>query len=142
MEIRLEALRCDCDDGRMSNQLPPQSSDAEESIIGALLIDGEVMIEIAEILKPSDFYKPANGKVYAAIAALYEKQQPIDILTVSEELERRGRCGIGEEHGACGSGETDGLADGAELDHGEPPGCSLVAGAAGSVQSRLKIFKG
>ena len=75
----------------MSNQLPPQSSDAEESIIGALLIDGEVMIEIAEILKPSDFYKPANGKVYAAIAALYEKQQPIDILTVSEELERRGQ---------------------------------------------------
>ncbi|MFM2194141.1 MAG: DnaB-like helicase terminal domain, partial [Chloroflexota bacterium] len=43
----------------MSNQLPPQSSDAEESIIGSLLIDGDVMIEIAESLKPSDFYKPA-----------------------------------------------------------------------------------
>jgi len=52
----------------MSNQLPPQSSDAEESIIGALLIDGDVMIEIAESLKPGDFYKPANGKVYTRIA--------------------------------------------------------------------------
>ena len=59
-----------------------------------------------------------------------------------EQRERSGCGGIGEEHGACESGETDGLADGAELDHGEPPGCSLVAGAAGSVQSRLKIFKG
>jgi len=75
----------------MSNQLPPQSSDAEESILGALLIDGEVMMEIAESLKPSDFYKPANAKVYSAIMRLFEQGQPIDILTVSEELERRGQ---------------------------------------------------
>jgi replicative DNA helicase len=75
----------------MSNQLPPQSSDAEESILGALLIDGEVMLEIADSLKPGDFYKPANAKVYSAIQRLYEQGQPIDILTVSEELERRGQ---------------------------------------------------
>ena len=75
----------------MSNQLPPQSSDDEESILGALLIDGEVMLEIADSLKPGDFYKPANAKVYSAIQRLYEQSQPIDILTVSEELERRGQ---------------------------------------------------
>ncbi|MFM8813804.1 MAG: replicative DNA helicase [Candidatus Limnocylindrus sp.] len=75
----------------MSNQLPPQSSDAEESILGALLIDGEVMLEIADSLKPADFYKPAHAKVYSAIQRLYEQSQPIDILTVSEELERRGQ---------------------------------------------------
>lgn len=75
----------------MSNRLPPQSSDAEESILGALLIDGEVMLEIADSLKPGDFYKPANAKVYSAIQRLYEQSQPIDILTVSEELERRGQ---------------------------------------------------
>ena len=75
----------------MTNQLPPQSSDAEESILGALLIDGEVMLEIADSLKPGDFYKPANAKVYSAIQRLYEQSQPIDILTVSEELERRGQ---------------------------------------------------
>ncbi|MFM7782211.1 MAG: DnaB-like helicase N-terminal domain-containing protein, partial [Candidatus Limnocylindrus sp.] len=65
----------------MSNQLPPQSSDAEESILGALLIDGEVMLEIADSLKPADFYKPAHAKVYSAIQRLYEQSQPIDILT-------------------------------------------------------------
>ena len=75
----------------MSSQLPPQSSDAEESILGALLIDGEVMLEIADSLKPGDFYKPANAKVYSAIQKLYEQSLPIDILTVSEELERRGQ---------------------------------------------------
>ena len=75
----------------MSSQLPPQSSDAEESILGALLIDGEVMLEIADSLKPGDFYKPANAKVYSVIQKLYEQSLPIDILTVSEELERRGQ---------------------------------------------------
>lgn len=75
----------------MSNQLPPQSSEAEESVLGAILIDGDAITEISETLKPSDFYKPANSKVYAAVLALYEKREPIDILTVSEELERRGQ---------------------------------------------------
>lgn len=49
------------------------------------------MLEIADSLKPGDFYKPANAKVYSAIQRLYEQSQPIDILTVSEELERRGQ---------------------------------------------------
>ena len=75
----------------MSNQLPPQSSEAEESVLGAILIDGDAITEVSETLKPSDFYKPANSKVYAAVLALYEQRQPIDILTVSEELERRGQ---------------------------------------------------
>jgi len=75
----------------MTSQLPPQSSEAEESVLGALLIDSESIIEVASVLSPNDFYKPANAKVYAAIKALHEKAQPIDILTVSEELERRGQ---------------------------------------------------
>jgi replicative DNA helicase len=75
----------------MSNQLPPQSSEAEESVLGAILIDGDAITEVSETLKAADFYKPANSKVYAAVLALYEKREPIDILTVSEELERRGQ---------------------------------------------------
>jgi replicative DNA helicase len=75
----------------MSIQLPPQSSEAEESVLGAILIDGDAIIEVSETLKASDFYKPANSKVYAAVLSLYELRQPIDILTVSEELERRGQ---------------------------------------------------
>ena len=72
------------------NQLPPQSSEAEESVLGALLIDAESIVEVASILDPGDFYKPANAKIYAAIKTLHERAQPVDILTVSEELERRG----------------------------------------------------
>jgi len=75
----------------MSNQLPPQSSEAEESVLGAILIDGDAITEVSETLKAADFYKPANSKVYAAVLSLYELRQPIDILTVSEELERRGQ---------------------------------------------------
>ncbi len=75
----------------MSIQLPPQSSEAEESVLGAILIDGDAITEVSETLKASDFYKPANSKVYAAVLSLYELRQPIDILTVSEELERRGQ---------------------------------------------------
>jgi replicative DNA helicase len=75
----------------MTSQLPPQSSEAEESVLGAILIDGDAITEVSETLKASDFYKPANSKVYAAVLALYEQRQPIDILTVSEELERRGQ---------------------------------------------------
>ena len=75
----------------MTSQLPPQSSEAEESVLGAILIDGDAITEVAETLKASDFYKPANSKVYAAVLSLYELRQPIDILTVSEELERRGQ---------------------------------------------------
>ena len=75
----------------MTSQLPPQSSEAEESVLGAILIDGDAITEVSETLKASDFYKPANSKVYAAVLSLYELRQPIDILTVSEELERRGQ---------------------------------------------------
>ncbi len=75
----------------MSIQLPPQSSEAEESVLGAILIDGDAITEVSETLKATDFYKPANSKVYAAVLSLYELRQPIDILTVSEELERRGQ---------------------------------------------------
>ena len=75
----------------MTSQLPPQSSEAEESVLGAILIDGDAITEVSETLKAADFYKPANSKVYAAVLSLYEQRQPIDILTVSEELERRGQ---------------------------------------------------
>ena len=77
--------------GQAVAPLPPQNLDAEESVLGALLIDAESIVEVASILDPGDFYKPANSKVYAAVLALYEQRQPIDILTVSEELERRGQ---------------------------------------------------
>ncbi len=70
------------------DRLPPQSIDAEQSVIGALLIDRDAVIQVADFLKPQDFYRQAHGTIYAAILDLYERREPVDIVTVSETLER------------------------------------------------------
>jgi replicative DNA helicase len=72
------------------DRLPPQSIEAEQSVLGALLIDRDAVIEVAEILRPEDFYRGAHGEVYGAVLDLYERREPVDIVTVSEVLERRG----------------------------------------------------
>jgi len=72
------------------DRLPPQSLEAEQSVLGALLIDRDAIIEVADFLRPEDFYRPANGSVYAAVLDLYERREPIDIVTVAETLERSG----------------------------------------------------
>jgi replicative DNA helicase len=70
------------------DRLPPQSIEAEQSVIGALLIDRDAVIEVADFLQPQDFYRQAHGTIYAAILDLYERREPVDIVTVSETLER------------------------------------------------------
>ena len=70
------------------DRLPPQSIEAEQSVIGALLIDRDAVIEVADFLRPQDFYRQAHGSIYEAILELYERREPVDIVTVSEVLER------------------------------------------------------
>jgi len=70
------------------DRLPPQSTEAEQSVLGSILIDRDAIVEIAEFLRPEDFYRPANGAVYAAMLDLFDKREPIDIVTVAEALER------------------------------------------------------
>jgi len=72
------------------DRLPPQSIDAEQSVLGALLIDRDAVIEVADLLRPADFYRGHHGTIYGAILDLYERREPIDIVTVSEVLEREG----------------------------------------------------
>ncbi len=71
-------------------KLPPQNLDAEQSILGALMLDKNAVINAADILTEDDFYKPANSKIYSIILNLYEKNEPIDLLTVSEKLKNEG----------------------------------------------------
>ncbi len=75
----------------MIDRLPPQSVEAEESVLGAILIDRDAIVEIAEFLRPEDFYRQANGTVYAAMVELFERREPVDIVTVAETLERAGQ---------------------------------------------------
>ena len=72
----------------MIDRLPPQSTEAEQSVLGAILIDRDAVVEIAEFLRPEDFYRPANGTVYAAMLELFDRREPVDIVTVAEALER------------------------------------------------------
>jgi len=74
----------------MIDRLPPQSLEAEESVLGSILIDRDAIIEIAPILTPDDFYRAANGSIYRAMLDLYERREPVDIVTVAEALERVG----------------------------------------------------
>lgn len=67
-------------------KLPPQNLEAEESVLGALMLDKNAIIKVIDILTPADFYKPAHSKIYETIYNLFEKHEPIDILSVTSKL--------------------------------------------------------
>jgi replicative DNA helicase len=70
--------------------IPPQNTDAEASLLGAILIDSDAIVKIADIVKAEDFYDPKNGRIFEAITQLYEKHSPIDVLTLSDQLKSTG----------------------------------------------------
>ncbi len=67
-------------------KLPPQDLDAEVSVLGALMLDKNAIIQVADLLVPNDFYHPSHQKIYETILELFERSEPIDILTVSHKL--------------------------------------------------------
>jgi replicative DNA helicase len=71
-----------------SNRLPPQNLDAERSVLGAILIDPDAIVKVADILAPESFYQNENQNVYEAMQALYEQRQPIDVLTLTDRLRK------------------------------------------------------
>src|SRR5215218_3470177 len=73
------------------DRLPPHNIEAEQSVIGSLLIDRDAIIHVASLLKSDDFYHGANGTIYQAIIDLYNRREPTDFLTLSDELARRER---------------------------------------------------
>src|SRR3989344_3192455 len=70
-------------------RIPPHSPEAEGSVLGALLLDKDAIIAIAEFLKPDDFYDDRHREIYLAALELYEERTPIDVLTISERLKKR-----------------------------------------------------
>ena len=70
-------------------RIAPHSQDAEESVLGAMLLDKDAIIAVAEFLDPTDFYDERLSEVYQAILSLYEERVPVDVLTVSEKLKKR-----------------------------------------------------
>lgn len=70
-------------------RLPPQNIEAEQSVLGALLIDQEAVIRIADKVKTTQFYRGSHQKIYNAVLSLYERREPADVVTVSGELAQR-----------------------------------------------------
>lgn len=70
-------------------KIPPHSTDAEVSVLGALLIDKDAVISVAEFLDSSHFYDERHKQIYESIIELYEERTPIDVLTVSERLKKK-----------------------------------------------------
>lgn len=70
-----------------SEKVPPQNLEAEQSVLGSLLLDKEAMLKVGDLLIPEDFYKNAHGTIYETMLDLYNKQEPIDLLSVSAHLD-------------------------------------------------------
>jgi replicative DNA helicase len=71
--------------------LPPQNIEAEESLISAILIDNNTLLDVIEILAAEDFYRTAHQKIYAAITDLFDKAEPIDLVTLANKLKEKGQ---------------------------------------------------
>jgi replicative DNA helicase len=70
--------------------VPPQNLEAEESVLGAMLLSETAIGVVTEILDASDFYRGSHGTIYRAMLALWQKGEPVDAITLSNELEERG----------------------------------------------------
>lgn len=75
----------------LANQLgkvPPQVIELEEAVLGALMIEKDALNDVIDILKPNSFYKPAHQEIYQAIFELFSESQPVDMLTVTQQLRK------------------------------------------------------
>lgn len=72
-----------------AGKVPPQNIDAEKSLLGAVLIDDEVLADVTEHVGADDFYDKVHGIIFGAMMRLYEKHRPVDLLTLTDELKRK-----------------------------------------------------
>ena len=86
----------------MSESTPPYDSAAEQSVLGAMLLSREAVLEVSEVLSGADFYRPAHETVYRTILALHGAGKPVDAITVTDALTSEGEIsrvgGVGYMH--------------------------------------------
>jgi len=71
-------------------KIPPQATDLEEAVLGALMLEKDALSTVIDILKPEVFYNEAHKKIFEAIQQLFQKSKPVDILTVTSEMRTNG----------------------------------------------------
>jgi replicative DNA helicase len=75
---------------RLGSVVPPQNLEAEESVLGAMLLSPTAVGTVSEILSASDFYRESHAKIYRAALGLWSKGEPVDAITIADELDERG----------------------------------------------------
>ena len=70
-------------------RIPPHNVEAEQSVLGSMILDKEAIINATEIIRGEDFYKEAHREIYEAMLSLYNRDEPVDLVTLSEELSQR-----------------------------------------------------
>ena len=68
------------------DRLPPQNIEAEQAVLGAILLENESLSSAMEIMTSNDFYRESHRKIFSAMLDLYEKNEPIDLITLTEQL--------------------------------------------------------
>lgn len=77
-------------------QIPPHSAEAERSVLGAILIDRDAIVKVAEFLRAEHFYEERHHAIYQVVLELYEHREPIDVVTVSERLKKHKKLPVAE----------------------------------------------
>lgn len=72
-------------------RIPPQATEAEQAVLGALLVNPESISKVVDVLEPDYFYRKSHQVIYAAVLDLFDKNEPIDIVTVSQHLKDQGK---------------------------------------------------
>lgn len=75
-------------------KIPPHDDTVEQSVLGAILLDKDAIIDVAEFLRPDHFYDEKHGAIFASMLALFESHSPIDVVTVVSQLKKDGRLDI------------------------------------------------
>lgn len=74
----------------MLYKVPPHSVEAEQSVLGSMLLDKEAILTVLEVLDSDDFYKEAHMEIYEGIKNVFNKNEPVDLITLTDELKKRG----------------------------------------------------
>ncbi len=72
-------------------RVPPHNIEAEQSVLGSLMLDKDAIIKIADLVRPGDFYKNDHNTIYETMLELYEDREPIDVLSLANRLEEKGK---------------------------------------------------
>lgn len=75
-------------------KIPPNDVEAEQAVLGSMLLDKDAVIDAVEILKPEDFYREENKTIFSAMLSLYGRAEPVDLITVKDELVLLGKLDV------------------------------------------------